>query len=121
LRFRHRCSHHANAVIANELASDGIDVGRCMQIQRRRLKGTSSRSIVAVGSRPKLGVTGVCGCEHGLAEPRDAGRMERLLPIDQKIVNGVAGGIELVRRRRILRLIDQALEGRWRSIRGVDV
>jgi hypothetical protein len=59
-------------------------MGRCMQIQRRRLNRTSSRSTVVVGSRSQLGVTGVRGREGGLAEPSDAGRMERLLPIDQK-------------------------------------
>jgi hypothetical protein len=96
LRLSHSRSH-VNAVISNELASDGIDMGRCMQIQRRRLNGTRCRSMVVVGSRSQLGVTGVRGREYGLAEPRDAGRMERLFPIDQKIGDGVAGGIELAR------------------------
>jgi hypothetical protein len=47
--------------------------------------------------------------------------MERLLPIDQKIGDGVAGGIVFVRWGRMLRTIDKALESRWRSNRGVDV
>jgi hypothetical protein len=55
LRRSHSCSH-ANAVISNELASDGIDMGRRMQIQRRRLNGTRCRSMVVVGSRSQLGV-----------------------------------------------------------------
>jgi hypothetical protein len=81
----------------------------------------TSWNIVAAGSRLQLGVVRVCGREDGLAEPGDAGRVEGLLPVDQKSGDGVAGGIKLVSRGRMLRLIDQALESRWRSIRGVDV
>jgi hypothetical protein len=68
MHFTHR-GRHTKTVIAYELASHSITVGRVAWMQWRRLDTTTDSSVEAGGPRLQLGVAGVGWREDGVAEP----------------------------------------------------
>jgi hypothetical protein len=117
MRFTHR-GRHTKTVIAHELASQSITVGRGAWMQWRRLDTTTDSSAEADGPRLQLGVAGVGRGEDGVAEPGGAGLVESLLRVDQERVDRVPVGVVRINGAQKLRLINQTLESRrWSMCR----